>query len=172
MFLIISGFISILCAWKWGDWKNWRQYLSTIQYFIIGDMLYNLFTQDFPLWNYPSPPNLLPNHLFNNLFIMFIIYPSTLLIFLYRFPKRNFFKQLLHILFWIFLWAVFEFFMVYYELCVYYHGWTYSWSIFFASIMVLMLLLHYKHPLWAYMLSVPITAFFLFWFHVPIFSGK
>ncbi|WP_420805969.1 CBO0543 family protein [Neobacillus bataviensis] len=133
-------------------------------------MLYNLFTQDFPLWNYPSPPNLLPNHLFNNLFIMFIIYPSTLLIFLFRFPKRNFFKQLLYILFWIFLWAVFEYFMVRLGLCVYHHGWTYGWSILFASIMVLMLLLHYRYPLWAYILSVPITVFFLFWFHVPIFT--
>ncbi|MBT2729839.1 hypothetical protein J7E63_23550 [Bacillus sp. ISL-75] len=70
MFLFTSGFIAILCAWKWGDWKNWRQYLSTIQYFLIGDMLYNLFTRNFPLWGYPNPPNILPNHLFNNLFIM------------------------------------------------------------------------------------------------------
>lgn len=172
MFLLIFGLITILCAWKWGDWKNWHQYLPTIQYFIIGDMLYNLFTCNFSLWSYPHPPNLLPNHLFNNLFIMFTIYPSTLLIFLYRFPKNNLIKQFLYILIWILFWLIYELIMVLNGLCVYSHGWTYGWSIVFACIMVPMLVLHYKRPMWAYILSVPITVFLLLWFHVPVFESK
>jgi hypothetical protein len=171
MFLIIVGIGTLFSAWKWGDWKNWRQYLPSIQYFIIGDMLYNLFTWNYPLWVYPNPPNIFPNHLSNNLFIMFVLYPSTLLILLYRFPKNNFIKQFLYILVWIVLWLIFEYFMVYLGLCVYSNGWSYTWSIIFVFMMVPMLVLHYKRPLWAYILSVPITVFLLYWFKVPIFKN-
>lgn len=172
MFPIIIGLVTILSAWKWGDWKNWLQYLPTIQYFIIGDMLYNLFTWNYSLWSYPHPPNLLPNHITNNLYIMLTIYPSTMLIFLYRFPKNDFIKQILYILIWIGLWLVFELIMVFNGLCVYHHGWSYGWSIIFACIMVPMLVLHHKRPMWAYILSVPITGFLLLWFHVPVFKAK
>jgi hypothetical protein len=172
MFPIIVGLISIVCAWKWGDWKNWRIYLPTIQYFIIGDMLYNLFAWNYPLWSYPHPPNLFPNHLLNNLFIMFTIYPSTMLIFLYRYPKQNWVKQTIYLIIWIGLWLVFEKVMVWRGLCVYSHGWTYGTSVVFIFIMVPMLLLHYKYPLWAYILSLPITIFLLLWFHVPFLSVK
>ncbi|PLS08023.1 CBO0543 family protein [Neobacillus cucumis] len=172
MFLILFGIISIICAWRWGDWRNWRLYLPTIQYFIMGDMLYNLFTWNYSLWSYPNPPNLLPNHLLNNLFIMFTIYPSTMLIFLYRFPKQKLVKLLLYIFIWILLWLGFELVMVLNGLCVYHHGWTYGWSVAFACIMVPMLILHHKRPLWAYILSVPITVFLLLWFDVPVLSNK
>lgn len=172
MFHIIIGFFLILCAWKWGDWKNYRLYLPTILYFIMSDMLYNLFTWDYSLWSYPHPPNLLPNHLLNNLFIMFTFYPSTVLIFLYRFFKESGVKQALYLLTWIVLWLGFELIMVLKGLCVYHHGWTYGWSIIFVCIMVPMLILHHKHPMWAYILSVPIIVFLLLWFHVPVFSTK
>jgi hypothetical protein len=103
---------------------------------------------------------------------MFTIYPSTMLIFLYRFPRNNMTKQTLYLLMWIGMWLAFELVMVLTGLCVYHHGWTYGSSIVFACIMVPMLALHYKHPMWASILSVPITVFFLLWFHVPVLSGK
>ncbi|MFD2443261.1 CBO0543 family protein [Bacillus sp. CGMCC 1.16607] len=168
MFHILIGFFTIICAWCWGDWKNWKKYLSTIQFFIIGDLLYNMFTLNYQLWSYPNPPNLLPNHVFNNLFIMFTIYPSTLLVYLYRFPKDNFLKQCLYMFFWIALWLLFEFIMVWKGLCVYTNGWTFGWSIFFVIIMLPMLLLHFYRPLLAYVLSVPIIVFLLLRFQVPI----
>ncbi|SDP13018.1 hypothetical protein SAMN04487897_13831 [Paenibacillus sp. yr247] len=172
MYPIVVAFVSMIAAWKWGDWMHWRKYLPTIQYFILGDMLYNLLTWDFSLWLYPHPPNLLPNHLTNSLFIMFTIYPSTMLIFLYRYPQKNIIKQILYILIWIVLWLLEEFIMISNGLCVYSNGWTYTWSVFFASVMIPMLLLHYKRPMWAYILSVPITVFLLLWFHVPVLNAK
>jgi hypothetical protein len=172
MFPFVVGFVAMICSWKWGDWKNWTKYLSTIQYFIIGDLLYNLFSINFHLWSYPNPPNLLPNHLMNNLLYMLMIYPSTSIIFLYRFPKNNYIKQFLYILIWIGFWIVFEIIMVWQGLCVYTNGWTFGWSVFFICIMVPMLILHHKRPLWAYVLSVPVIVFLLLWFKVPIFTPK
>ena len=162
------GVFAIVSAWKWGDWKNWLNYLPTIHYFILGDMLYNLLTRDYLLWSYPHPPNLLPNHLMNNLYIMFTMYPSTMIIFLFRFPPTNRIKQLLYIMIWIVFWLLFEFIMVLYGYCVYHHGWNYGWSTIFVCMMVPMLLIHHKRPLIAYIVSIPIILFLLLWFHVPV----
>lgn len=171
MFPIVIGFMSIFVAWRCGDWQNWWKYLPTIQYFIGGDVLYNLLCQDHLLWDYPHPPNLFPNHLTTSLFIMFTIYPSFLLVFLYRYPYgKPIRKQGLYILMWIVLWLAYELFMITHGLCVYHFGWTYAWSIGFACVMVSMLRLHHTRPLIAYILSVPITAFLLLWFHVPVFK--
>ncbi|KPV41959.1 CBO0543 family protein [Alicyclobacillus ferrooxydans] len=172
MFPIVIGLVSVLAAWRWGDWRNWRHYLPTIQYFIGGDMLYNLLCERYLLWDYPHPPNLLPNHLVTNLFIMFVIYPSTMLIYLYRYPYgKSVLKQVLYILMWIVAWMAYELYMITHGLCVYHHGWTYAWSIGFACVMVSMLRLHHTRPLAAYILSIPITLFLLVWFHVPVLQG-
>jgi len=34
----VYGFLYLFAAWKWGDWKNWREYYPTILFFIIGDL--------------------------------------------------------------------------------------------------------------------------------------
>ncbi len=168
MLLIFIGFFSIACAWRWGDWRHWHRYLPTIQYLIMGDMLYNLLCQHFLMWSYPSPPNLFPSHLFNNLFIMFTIYPSTMLLFLYRFPKANISKKILYIVFWICLWLVYELIMDIRGLLIYDNHWSYSASVCFVIIMVPMLYLHFKRPGLAYLVSVPIIVALLIYFHVPL----
>lgn len=173
MFPIVMGFISIFSAWKWGDWRSWHKYIHTIQYFILGDMLYNLLTWGYPWWTYPHPPNVLPNHLAVNLFVMFTIYPSTMLIFLYHYPDgKHISRKIIYILLWILIWAVWEYNMIFLGYCVYHNGWTYAWSLGFICLMVLMLRLHYKRPLWAYILTIPITVFLLLWFNVPVFQTK
>lgn len=170
MYLVAIVMFSIFAAWKWGDWRNWREYLPTIQFFIIGDLLYNLFTWDYPLWSYPHPPSIFRNHLITNLFIMFTIYPSAMLIFLYRYPMRRF-KQFIYILLWIGIWILFEIYMHFIsKLCEYTHGWTFAWSIFFIIIMNLMFILHHKNPKWAYLLSAPFILFLLWWFQVPVLN--
>lgn len=169
MFPIFIACVSIFSAWRWGDWRHWGKYLLTIQYFIGCDMLYNLLTWNYRLWDYPHPPNLLPTHLITSLFLMFTIYPSFLLVYLFRYPERkNIPSKSLYILIWIVIWLAYELYMITHGLCEYHHGWSYAWSIGFASVMVPMLLLHHKRPLLAYMLSFCIIVFLILWFHVPV----
>lgn len=172
MFPIIYACGFVIAAWKWGGWKSWRKYLPTIQYFIGCDMLYDLLCYNYPLWSYPHPPNVLPSHLAVNLFRMFTTYPSFILIYLYRFPENNFVRKLGYILAWAILWALDELYMVLRGICVYAHGWSYAWSVGFLCVMLPMLKLHHHHPLWAYLLSVPIIVFLLLWFHVPVFQFR
>lgn len=171
MFPIAIGIFSVIVAWKWGDWRNWQKYLPTIQYFIGCDMLYNLFTKNNSLWEYPHPPNILPNHLIINLFIMFVLYPSVMLVYLYHYPEgKSVIKRILYMLMWVGIWAAWELGMITFKNCVYHHGWNYAWSIGFLFVMIPMLRLHHNRPLFAYILSVPITMFLLIWFHIPIFK--
>lgn len=168
MFPILYSCAFILCAWKWGDWRNWGKYLPTIQYFIGCDMLYNLLTWNYHLWAFPHPPNVLPNHMMVSLFRVFTTYPSFILIYLYHYPKHNGIRQALYLLAWFTLWALDELYMVRSGILVYSHGWNYVWSLVFLCIMLPMLILHHKHPLWAYLLTVPIVVFLVLWFHVPV----
>lgn len=162
---------SVFVALKWGDWRNWKKYLPTIQYFIGSDMLYKLLTWNFPLWTYPHPPNILPNHLTTSLFIMFVVYPSTMFMYLYHYPEgKSVTKRILYMLMWVGIWAVWELGMNTLGNCVYRHGWTYAWSIGFLCVMIPMLRLHHIRPLFAYALSVPTIIFLLIWFHVPVFK--
>ena len=47
---IIGVCMWILLGLKWGDWKNWAAYQSTIVYFIFCDTLYYLISHSHPLW--------------------------------------------------------------------------------------------------------------------------
>ena len=169
MFPIVVGFVLMFAAWRWGDWRHWRKYLPSIQFFIGGDMLYNLLCRNHLVWDYPHPPNLFTNHLINNLVYMLLLYPTFTLIYLYRYPYgKSVMKQIVYILAWIVAWLAFELYMITHGLCVYHYGWTYGWSTFFACVMVSMIRLHHTRPLMGYILSVPFTVFLLLWFHVPV----
>ena len=171
MFSIVYAIGFMLCAWKWGDWKNWRTYLPTIQYFIGCDMLYNLLTWNYPLWTFPHPPNVLPNHLAVSLFRMFTTYPNFILIYIYRFPAGNFLHGIMYMAIWLVIWAFDELYLIRHGLLVYSHGWNYIWSILFLCVMLPMLRLHHTRPLLTYLLSVPLIVSLIFWFHIPAFRA-
>jgi hypothetical protein len=50
----------------------------------------------------------------------------------------------------------------------YNYGWGLAWSVGFNCLMFPMLRLYYKKPLIAYLLSVPIGIFFLWYFDIPV----
>ncbi|MCF8568296.1 hypothetical protein LLE49_26595 [Alicyclobacillus tolerans] len=171
MSIIWMGIASTVSAWFWGDWRHWRQYLPTIQYFVLCDALYDLLTFGWRLWYYPHPPNVFPNHIITNLFVMLTIYPSSTLVYLYHYPyKQGVVRQTLYITVWIGAWAVWEFYMHMRSLLLYAHGWSYAWSIGFICVMIPMIRLHFTKPLTAYAVSVPIIVFLLIRFNVPVLN--
>lgn len=161
----------LLAAWKWGDWRHWRQYYPTILFFIGGDLLYNFLLFDHHLWTYSEHffgEALLQNHTFINLMIMGIVYPATIFLYLGRFPD-SFPKKLYWIIFWVFLYSSIESINVYVlDILHYDNGWTGWWSLLFNLIMFVMLRIHFRNPLLAWGLSL--IWIFILWnvFDVPI----
>lgn len=170
MHLVFNGLFLIAGA-IWGDWRNWRRYHSTILFLWFGDMLYNVLCHDYIMWEYNESifaEKLLSNHTIISLLIMFVAYPASVLIYLGKFPKGKI-KIVIWIVFWVALFSSVEYINLRYLVLVsHHHGWHMGWSIFFNAIFFTMLRVHYKHPLAALLVSIPIISFFVIYFHVPI----
>ncbi|KOP81859.1 hypothetical protein LIS82_10065 [Cytobacillus solani] len=168
----IIGILFLIASLFWGDWKNWRKYYSTILFFIIGDLLYNFLLNHYLLWEYvPSfDKRWLPNHTFINLFAMLILYPSTVVMYLGNFPEgKSLLKKILYISLWVFIYFSKE--VV--NLLIFGHfshsyDWNLLWSLCFDVIIFLILLIHYRYPRIAIVLSVIIIISFWKLFDVPI----
>lgn len=160
--VIIIPFI----VWKWGDWKNWNKYYSTILYFIIGDLVYNFLTYNSPLWKYE--PSIM-NSTLADLLIAVVVFPSTVLLFLPYLPGKLT-KQIIHIAKWVAIYSAIEW--IYYSLgfISYHNNWNIGWSILFYFIMFSLLWLHYKRPLWVWPISMALAFLTLYIFGIP-FGG-
>ena len=58
------------------------------------------------------------------------------------------------------------------NLITHHNGWSMTWSVIFNAMMFPMLWLYYKKPGTALLLSIPIVAFLLGYFRVPIYRNK
>lgn len=157
-----------VALWKWGDWKNWKEYYPTILFFIVGDFLYLYLLSDrYPMWTY-SPATLDEGltHSHIVLSIMLIKYPATILIYLSHFPKGKM-KKVLYVLLWVFIYAVNELADIKFNLIKYDNGWGYGWSILFNTVMFTILGIHYKHPILAWILAGGFIVFLWNVFDVP-----
>jgi hypothetical protein len=169
--LIVFGIIFLLVGWKFGDWKNLKKYYPTILFFIIGDLLYNILTDNHPLWNY-NKDWILSNHTLANLWIMITVYPATVITYLYHFPGRKI-KQIFYILLWVILFFVWEFLDLHvFGLINHSNGWNMWWSLLFDIILFIMLPIHHKRPFVAWGLSIIIIIFFLTVFNVNLYQLK
>ncbi|MFC4802011.1 CBO0543 family protein [Neobacillus sp. GCM10023253] len=169
---LIFNSLFFIAGIKWGDWRNWRKYHSTILFLWFGDLLYNFLCYDYKMWEYKESIfglNLLPNHTIITLLIMFVAYPSSVLIYLGKFPKDKI-KIVFWVLFWVALFSIIEYInLQYLNLITHHNGWTIGWSVLFNAIIFPMLILHYRYPIVALLISIPIVFFFVIYFNVPIF---
>lgn len=170
MFVVSVMIVDIIASWKWGDWRNWKKYQSSILYLITCDLLYNFLTYNHSLWEY-EPTFLLPNHTIISIFAMFIAYPAIMLIYLGRYPS-TFGKSVLWIGLWTVLWSFFEWLGSILGEFSYHNGWKLVWSVLFNIVLFSMVRLHYKKPLLTYVLSVLATLALLHMFDIPISKMK
>ncbi|WDL96807.1 CBO0543 family protein [Alicyclobacillus sp. ALC3] len=171
MFHVVASLAWLLAAWKWGDRRNWRQYYSTIQFIIIGDLLYNLFADEHPMWRY-APTPILPSHTTTNLLVIFVIYPAVGLLFLSHFPGKSILKQASYFLAWAGLWSSVEWITWLLHLITYHNRWSFWYSILFNVMTFFTLRLHYRNPPWAWLMSGIVIGLLLFHFRVPIGTSK
>lgn len=157
-----------LCAWRWGDWKNWKNYYSTILFFIVASFYYISIYHNYPLWRFePMPPlHILSNSTLIGLAITFIIFPCTTLIYLGNYPQGN--KQYLYIAKWIALYTLIEAIMFYTHGITYHNGWNLAWSIVFNIALFSTTRLHFLRPWFGWVSGLVLALFFAFVFGFPI----
>lgn len=163
---LIISILSFIVASKYGDWKNWEKYYSTILYLIIGDLIYNvIFVNVKPLWMHKS---YLMGHTLTNLLLwMPIIYTSIVLLYIPHFPKV-FIRQIFYVLAWLLSLILLEVVLRYFKSIEYYNNWNIIWSSVHWLYLILFLKVHYHKPFLAWILSFAICAVMTIIFKVPL----
>jgi hypothetical protein len=159
MYYIFLAIISISICYKSGDFRNWRNYYSTILFFILSSVVCILLTYNNPLWLYKSE---ILNHTFTDLFISITVYPCTIMMFIPHLPDKIT-KIIIHISIYVAVYTIPEFIAVKLGYFTYYNGWNIWHTLIFNYLMFSMLILHYKKPLYAWLLALisPHILFFL-----------
>lgn len=119
--------------------------------FIIVGVLLNLFLyKNGLLWDLQKH---ILNHTFTELIYAFTVLPLTILLLLSNYPD-SLKGQAYRVLKFIFVYSIVE--LIYYKLgfISYKNGWNYWLSIGWNCMMFPMLVLHFKKPLYAYLVSV------------------
>ena len=149
--VIFAGFV--FSAWRWGDWKNWEKYYSTILYFILISILQTLVTYDHYLWKFNPTPALplLNNHIAITIAVSFVVFTCTTLIYLGNYPNNH--HQYWYILLWICFYTFIEIITIKTGLITYHHGWSLGWSIVVNLLTFPMLRLHLSRPLLTWLLT-------------------
>jgi hypothetical protein len=168
MYILINA-IYLIAGIKWGDWRNWKKYYPTLLFLIIGDFLYNFLLYEKSMWIFHDV--ILPNHTMVTLLAMVISYAVTVLIYLGRFPK-GWKKRSLWFLLWSGIYLLIEYVNSMLGFITYHNGWNMWWSGLFTGIIFLILPIHHKKPLLAWLLSIVIILSLLSIFGVKISDMK
>lgn len=100
--------------------------------------------------------------------IMFVVYPSTILIYFGHFSDEKW-KKMLWISFWVFLYSSVEYINFrYLNLINHHNGWNMPWSVAFNIVMFSILRIHHKNPLLAWGLSFAWIIYIWNMFDIPI----
>ena len=152
--LVILGIISIGACYKWGDWKHWKLYYSTLLFYNIGALTENIITSNKSLWLFYGSYSIdrLADYIFG-----FLIFPCIIIIYLSGFPK-GILKQILFMLAFILFMSLVELILYYTRELRYYNGWNIGWSILLYTGVFPLLKLHYRKPLLAMLLLVILTV--------------
>ncbi|MGC5327370.1 CBO0543 family protein [Brevibacillus sp. SYSU BS000544] len=165
----LYSLLAIFSTWKWGNWRNWQEYYPTILFYITINLLHLVLTYDHPQWVFHD--YFVPNGTIKTLIMIFTQYPCFTILFCTYLPSN---KPLLPLYFvlWTCLFGILEFISILAGVISYKNGWHFGWSILLNLCTFSILYLHYKRPLWGWVLSFILTSIFLIIFQVPITKLK
>ncbi|WP_088225828.1 CBO0543 family protein [Desulfosporosinus sp. FKB] len=167
---VVMGIIYSFIAYKLGNFRNWRNYYSTIEFWIIGNLISLFLTYNYPLWELTSPGEKIT---FNELIFCVFVFPFAGLIYLANYPQKAIcLQRICYIIFWISYFSVFELILGFFGYLKYSHGWDIVWSVIFNSCMFPLMRIHYKHPPWAWGLATVIGVSIIIYFRIPVSAMK
>jgi len=155
-----------LATLKWGRWKEWKTYYPTILFFIAGDFIHSYIAAAKPLWRYGPDPlfSAVSEHLITSL----VIFPCTVLLFFSFYPQ---FKSLtiktLYVVVWVLIYSTGEYLANILGYFVYQNSWSLVYSALFDCLLFPLLIIHQKKPQIAWLSSLIIGSFIIFWFKLP-----
>lgn len=163
MFHIFIAIVAISLCYRYGDWKNWKNYYPTILFFILSSILCAFFTYNHPLWLYESKGL---NHTFWDLFICITVYPSTIMMFIPHLPSKKA-KKVFHIALYVAIYTITELVANKLGYFSYHNGWNIWCSLIFNSVMFPILAIHYEKPIYGWIFAFILFFGLLFIMKIP-----
>ncbi|MEH7098134.1 CBO0543 family protein [Neobacillus vireti] len=161
--------LTILASLRWADWQNWRDYHASMFFISTGGMMYEYIVQENTLWKFH--PDFLYGHEMVVLVYAIITMPISILIYLSHFPE-TWMKRLLYIIVWSGIYIFMEWILLMFGRISYQNGWKFWYSFYFDILMFSVIALHQHKPFRAYMISLPVILFLIFYFDIPFKFGK
>ncbi|WP_244895466.1 CBO0543 family protein [Evansella clarkii] len=166
MYLLFVVIVYIIFAKVFVDWKRWKEFYPTIQFYIVCNLLYNFLFYNHPLWSYKAVTVDWLNHTLIDLTFTLFIVPVVLMIYLQYYPAGK--KQWAYIFAWVLYFTLIEFLFIKKGLFVLDNGWTLWWSFIFNIITFTIIKLHHKNTLLGLIVAVPVIFVLLLFFHPPL----
>lgn len=93
--VIMIALLWVLATIKWGRWKEWKTYYSTMLFFIAGDFIHAYVSAVKPLWRFSGDPFFgeVTEHLISSL----VIFPCTVLLLFSFYPELGSYTKKLFI---------------------------------------------------------------------------
>ncbi|GAE94323.1 hypothetical protein JCM21714_3470 [Gracilibacillus boraciitolerans JCM 21714] len=154
-----------------GRLEKLEKVLSYDSFFMIGgDFLYNFLLYNKSMWLFHD--TFLPNHTIITILEMVVTYSVTVLIYLGgKFPE-GWKKRTVWFLFWSAIFLFIEYINFEFGFITYHNGWNYWWSVFFTVVIFIILPIHHKKPLLAWLFSLIFILSLLTVFDVKISDLK
>jgi hypothetical protein len=167
VFIILFLFAASL---YWGNWHRWRNFLPTIYYFSLCNLLYQYisYSLDKTLWELKQP---LVNLFITDMLYAFIAYPAFVVWFLSNEKDHASYKyKFLRYGRWVAISILIEYVFIKLNYIQLMNGWNLGWEVFFYSTMYLLVALHHRRPLITIILSFVMVIFYLSVFNFPVFK--
>lgn len=158
----------LILTWHFGDWRNWRNYYSTILFIVLVNLFSYVLTFDYPLWLFHES-FLIPNRMLNELRLVFLLLPTVIILYLTHYPYGTaMFRQFVYILIWGTFWSLTEFFYMKAEIYTYHNTWSIWWSLLVWFLMFGVMAIHHKKPPWAWLICLIFSVFVIIYFNIPL----
>ncbi|MBM6619598.1 CBO0543 family protein [Bacillus suaedaesalsae] len=170
MYLLLVLIVYVFLGYYFVDWKNWKDYYPTVQFYIICNLFYNFIFYNHTLWRYNGITFSWLNHTFIEISFMLFVIPVILMIYLRYFPKKK--KPYLYVAVWVAYFTSLEFIFHNKGMFIYENDWNLFWSGIFNVIMFTILRIHYRNPLVGIIVSIPVITILFLFFHPTLAELK
>lgn len=166
MILFSMTILSVALCYKKGDWKHWEQYYPTILFYIIISINESILTNRTVLWQFygSSALDQIADYL-----LEFVTFPCIIILFLSNYPENKT-RQMIYVTLYILILSLSEYGFYITNEIKYYNDWNLLWSILLYMAAFPLLILHYKKPLLAWMVVIPLTCGLMYYFKISLMN--
>ncbi|WP_312337731.1 CBO0543 family protein [Anaerospora hongkongensis] len=148
---LLTGFL--VSVWKWGDWKNWKNYYPSVLFVMVVNLSVSYLGYHHSFWIF-NPDVLVDTQTVVELLNTYISLPATTLLFLSYWPRQGWDRQGKYLALWVFLYGAIEGIDHYFIHGISYgNGWCYGYSLLFDCAMFTTIAVHYIRPFWGWIMT-------------------